>query len=379
LNSRERLANALNHHEPDRVPIDLGSIVTGITTAANDEVKKYLGLESDDPVVDRIQQLAQPSEALLRRLRVDTRYLMLKPPHNWMDLELDDQTYEDEFGVQRRAAVNTDGRLLYYDFVSHPLSNVESVADLAKYDWPDPRDPARFEGLESLAREMYERTEYGLIVNAGGGIFEPSWYLRGFMRFLEDLLTDPPLADALMDAMMEYQLALFEEILSRVGPYVSVVFTGSDLGTQRAPLISPQLYRDLIRPRDMKFCELVRMKTDAKIFYHSCGSIYPMIPYLIEAGIDILHPVQPLAAEMGDRKRLKREFGDRLVFWGGFDQQHVLPFGTPEEVRQEARKLLDDFMPGGGFVFAAGHNIQYKVPPENVLTLFDTVYDYGRY
>ncbi len=379
LNSRERLVTALNHEEPDRVPIDLGGIVTGITTGANEALKAYLGIESDDPVVDRVQQLAHPSDPVLERLQVDTRYIYLQASRDWQDVELPGNTYEDEFGVRRKAAFNPEGRLLYYDFVSHPLSEIETVADLAKYKWPDPHDPARYEGLEEAARRMYEETNYGVIANVIGSVFEFSWYLRGYIRFFEDLLINPDLIGALLDAMLEHQLALMDEVLSRIGPYVSVVMTGTDLGTQRAPTISPKLYRSMVWPRYKKLWDFIRSKTEARIFYHSCGSIYPMIPYLIEGGVDILHPVQPLATDMGDRARLKREFGDQLTFWGGFDQQHVLPYGTPDEVREEAKRLLDAFMPGGGFVFAAGHNIQSDVPPENVIALFDTVLEYGKY
>ena len=124
---------------------------------------------------------------------------------------------------------------------------------------------------------------------------------------------------------------------------------------------------------------MIKRKTNAKIFYHSCGSIYPMIPHLIEGGVDALHPIQVKAADMEDRKRLKREFGKDITFWGGFDQQEMLAFRSADEVRDEAKRLLDDFMPGGGFVFISGHNIQYGVPPENVMALYDTVIEYGKY
>jgi uroporphyrinogen decarboxylase len=379
MNSRERLLTTLNHHEPDRVPIDLGGIVTGITTGANEALKAYLGIESEEPVVDRVQQLAHPSEAILERLHVDTRYIYLKASRDWQDIELPGNSYEDEFGIRRKAAFQPGGRLLYYDFTSHPLSDIETVADLARFKWPDPHDPARYAGIEEIARQMYEETGYGIIANVIGSIFEFSWYLRGYVHFFEDLLVNPELAGALLDAMLEYQSALMAEVLARIGPYVSVVMTGSDLGTQRAPALSPEVYRAIIWPRYKKLWELIRGKTEAKIFYHSCGSIYPMIPDLIDGGVNILHPIQPMATGMGDRQRLKREFGAHLTFWGGFDQQQVLPFGTPQEVRTEAKRLLDAFMPGGGYVFAAGHNIQADVPPENIIALFDTVNEYGRY
>jgi len=383
LDSRTRLETTLAHSEPDRVPIDLGSIVTGITTGANATLKHHLGIISDDPVVDRIQQLALPSSQLLERLHVDTRYIYLSASRDWHDIELPDNSYQDEFGVRRTAAFHPEtGHLLYYDFArenAHPLAQAETVADIAAFQWPDPHDPARYAGLEEKARQMYETTDYAIIVNAIGSIFEFSWYLRGYIQFFEDLLLRPKMVEALLDAMLELQSALFEEILSRVGSYVSVVMTGSDLGTQAGPAISETVYRQLVWPRYVKLWRRIKDKTSAKIFYHSCGGIEPMIKHLIEGGVDILHPVQPLARGMGDRKKLKRAYGEHITFWGGFDQQRVLPFGTPDQVREEAKRLLDDFMPGGGFVFCAGHNIQTGVPPENILALFDTVYEYGRY
>jgi uroporphyrinogen decarboxylase len=379
MNSRERLLAALNHQEPDRVPIDLGSIVTGITVSANESLKAALGWPADDPVVDRVQQLARPSEELLRRLEVDTRYLYTRAARDRHDVELPDAVYEDQFGIRRKAAFDASGRLLYYDHAGHPLADAEGVSDLANYRWPDPHDPARYEGLEEEARSLFERTDYGVIVNVIGSIFEFAWYLRGFERFFKDLILQPALAEALLDAVLEYQIAQFGELLRRAGPYVSVVLTGADLGTQRGPLISPERYRKVVWPRYLKFWQFIRGKTTAKIFYHTCGGILPLIPFLIDGGVDAIHPVQPLAAGMGDRRHLKREYGRSITFWGGFDQQQVLPFATPERVREEARRLLDDFMPGGGFVFAAGHNIQAGVPPENVLALFETVLEHGRY
>ena len=379
MNSRERLVTSLDHKEPDRVPIDLGGIVTGITTGANKALKSYLNIESDDPLVDRVQQLSLPSDAVLERLYVDTRYIYLQASRDWQDIELPDNKYQDEFGVIRKAAFNADGWLLYYDFVGHPLSDAETVADLAKFKWPDPHEPSRYEGIEEAARKMSEETEYGVMANVISSIFEFSWYLRGYMRFYEDLILHPNMIRALLGMMGEYQRALMSEVLDRIGPYISVVMTGSDLGTQRAPAMSPEVYYSLVWPEYKKLWDLIKSKTDAKIFYHSCGSLYPMIPYLIEGGVDILHPIQPRASEMGDREKLKREFGDKITFWGGFDQQHVLPHGSPGEVREETKRLLDAFMPGGGFVFAAGHNIQTDVPPENVIALFDTVREFGVY
>ncbi len=183
--------------------------------------------------------------------------------------------------------------------------------------------------------------------------------------------------------MLEYQSAMFGEILDRAGPYVSVVMVGEDLGTQRGPVISEEVYKRIVWPRQKKFYDFIRSKTDAPLFYHSCGSIVPMIPHLIDAGINALHPVQPMAAGMGggkgEREWFKKEYGGKITFWGGLDQQGVFPFGTPEEVCDATKRLLDAFMSGGGYVFCTGHNIQKGVPPENVLAAYDTAYQYGRY
>ena len=382
MNPRERVERALKLKAPDRVPIDMGSIVTGVTTAANDALKAKLGIRTEDPVVDRIQQLALPSDELLDRLHVDTRYVYLSASRDWSDIELPDNCYRDEFGVTRKAAFDPkSGQLLYYDFVpgTAPLAGVQTAQEMAKIPWPDPHDPARYAGLEEKARELHDNSEYAVIVNAIGSVYEFAWYLRGYQQFHMDIAADPAIAEALMDGMLAYQSAMFGEILDRAGKYVSVVMVGDDLGTQRGPVMSPETYRKLVWPRQKKFYDMIHSKTDAAIFYHSCGSVVPLIPHLIDAGINALHPVQPLARGMGDRRRLKKEFGGKITFWGGFDQQRVLPFGTPEEVREETKRLLDEFMPDGGFVFCTGHNIQRGVPPENVLATYETVYEYGRY
>ncbi len=379
MEAHERFTAAMEHREPDRVPIDLGGMVTGISTGASAALKARLGISAADEIADRVQQLAIPHPDILERLHVDSRYLYLKASRDWQDVELSDDSYRDEFGIIRQAAFRSDGHLLYYDFIGHPLSEARTVADIAAYSWPDPHDPARYAGLEKSAQAIREGSDKGLGVNIIASLFEFSWYLRGYVSFFEDLMLNPRLAEAQLDAMLAYQTALLGEVLDRVGPYATFINTGSDLGTQRAPMISPEVYRELIWPRYRRLWDFIHSRTEAKIFYHSCGSIVPMLPLLIEGGVDAVHPVQPAAEGMGDRSRLKREFGADITFWGGFDQQDVLPFGTPEQVREAARELFDDFMPGGGFVFAAGHNIQADVPPENILALFDAADELGRY
>jgi uroporphyrinogen decarboxylase len=377
--ARDRFTTTMEHREPDRVPIDLGGEVTGISMGASAALKARLGIDAPDEVADRVQQLAIVDERLIERLHVDSRYHYLKPSRDRHDVELSDDSYMDAFGMTRRAAVRPDGHLLYYDMVSHPLSEAKTVGDLARYSWPDPHDPARYVGLEEAVRDILEGSEHAVAINSIASVFEYSWYLRGYAQFLEDLMTNRMLAEAQLDAMLEYQIALVGEVLDRVGGQLTFISTGSDLGTQRGPMIDPEVYRTVLWPRYRKLWDFIHARTEAKIFYHSCGSIVPLIPLLIEGGVDAIHPVQPGAAGMGDRARLKREFGADITFWGAFDQQDTLPFGTPEQVRDAARELFDAFMPGGGFVFAAGHNIQADVPAENILALFDAAEEFGRY
>jgi uroporphyrinogen decarboxylase len=360
------------------VPIDLGGMVTGISTGASANLKVHLGIDEPDEIADRVQQLAIPHSEILDRLHVDSRYLYLRASRDWKDVELTEDTYRDEFGIVRQAAIRPDGHLLYYDFIGHPLSEARTVEELARYQWPDPHDPARYAGLKEAGQAIRD-SDQALGVNIIASLFEFSWYLRGYVGFLEDLLTNRKLAEAQLDAMLEYQMALVGEVLDRVGPHATFINTGSDLGTQRAPMINPEVYREVIWPRYRQLWDFIHSRTQAKIFYHSCGSIVPLIPMLIDGGVDAIHPVQPRAEGMGDREMLKREFGADITFWGAFDQQDTLPFGTPDEVRSAARELFDTFMPGGGFVFAAGHNIQADVPPKNILALFDAADEFGRY
>lgn len=373
LTPRERVAKTLKHQEPDRVPIDIGGgVISSLTVVANERLKRYLGISSEDPLVDRIQQLVRPCEEVLKRLHCDTRYLYLKAPSGWADKELANGLYEDEFGIRRKRAG------YYYDMVDHPLKQAQEPKDLENYPWPDPHDPSRYEGLEE-ARQLYENTDYALVVNVIGSIFELSWYLVGYTKFLIDLLVNPALAEALMDRVLEHNMGLFEEVLDRTGSYLSYVLTGDDVGTQQAPTMSPELYRRYVKPRQKKLIQFIKSKTQAPVLYHSCGAVYPLLEDFIDMGVDIFHPAQPRAHGFEDSAKIKREYGRRLSFMGGIDQQQVLPFGTVEEVKEEARRAIEAFAPGGGYIFNPSHNIQGDVPPENILALFDAAWKYGEY
>jgi uroporphyrinogen decarboxylase len=265
----------------------------------------------------------------------------------------------------------------YYDIARHPLQEA-SVDDLQRYPWPDLAHWSRFAGLREKAQAI-QAAGKAVVALSGVSPFEFSYMLRGMDRWFLDLAADPTFSRALLGKLTDLMRSGLERLLDAAGDYIDVVIMGDDLGSQKGPLLSTAMYRQLIKPCHVELCRAIKARSDAKIFFHSDGDIYPLLNDLIEAGIDLLNPVHVSARNMGDTARLKREFGDRLAFCGGIDTQSVLPHGTPEEVRREVRRRIKDLAPGGGYILAAVHCIQPDVPPENVCAMFEEAIRAGRY
>ena len=379
---RERVQLALNHQEPDRIPIDLGAtIVSSISTRTYNELEKHLGLPAEEvKMLDYIQQLPYVSETLLKRFDVDFRMVQL-PAATTSGLEIfeegDYYAFFDRWGAKLHMP-KTGG--FYFDWVDYPIKEPTMEA-LDAYRWPQP-DPEEVNAeLGRLAKHLYETSDYALVGSAviGGGIFEQPSRVMGMQNFLMSLLSEPAFADRLMGTITDIYIESCNRYLDQVGPYIQVFTYWDDMTGQNGWLIKPELYRKMIKPKQKRLVEAIKKKTDAKIFFHCCGAARDLIPDLIEIGFDILNPVQVSAKGM-DTKELKAQFGKDIVFWGGgVDTQRVLPFGKPQEVVDEVKHRIDDLAPGGGFVFAAIHNIQAQVPPENVVATFDTALQYGRY
>jgi uroporphyrinogen decarboxylase len=310
---------------------------------------------------------------LLRKLGVDFRFIYAKAPKNSKPIEYSDDSFRDEWGIRSRRPPGG----YWYDMVDHPLQEA-NLEDLDNYQWPDPTDVRRFEGLEKEAKKLYEETDYALATSLAGSIYEQSWYLRSYPKFTFDLYRNPTFAEKLMDKILEFHMAFFDRFLDSVGQYVQIVFVGDDLAEQKGPAIRPSIYRNLIKPRHRKLYQFIKSKADVKLCYHSCGSVVPFIDDLVEMGVDILTPVQVSAADM-NTKRLKNDFGDRISFLGGVDTQRVMPFGTVDDVRDEVKRRVEDLAPAGGYILGAVHNIQPEVPPENILAMFDAARKYGSY
>ncbi len=271
-----------------------------------------------------------------------------------------------------------DDEPYYMDISNSPLANA-TIADVQQYPFPRGNDPGRFAGLRERALQLKNDTPYAVVSGISGVVYEICWYMRGLEQWFMDTMTNPEFCEALIDRTCQYWLDWFDGFLPEVGDVVDVIMIGDDLAGQTGPLFNPDFYRDVVKPRHKRLVQHIKGRTDAKIWYHTCGACQAYIPELIDNGIDILNPVQISAAGMAPQM-LKDTFGDKLTFWGGaIDAQHVLPMADPARVRDEVRKNLAIFKPGGGYVFNNVHNIQAGVPPENIVALYDAAYEFGFY
>ncbi|MBI1928401.1 hypothetical protein HYR99_29680 [Candidatus Poribacteria bacterium] len=261
-----------------------------------------------------------------------------------------------------------------------PLADAESPADIERYPFPDPVDDGRFAGLREVAEQGRAEGRAFVLGGICAGMLEMGQWMRGYENFFCDLAGNRPLAEAFCDKIIELKMCYWEKVLPLVGDLVDVIQEGDDYGGQNGLQVSPQLWREMFKPHLAQLLpQIKKLAPHVFIFFHSCGSIRDIIPDLIEVGVDVLNPVQVGAANM-DSKQLKQEFGDELSFWGGgVDTQFVLPNGTPQQVRDEVKRRIDDFAPSGGFVFNTVHNIQADVPPENIMAMREAVREFGQY
>jgi uroporphyrinogen decarboxylase len=377
MRSRERVLAAANHQEPDRVPVDIGGgSSTSISVEGYENLKHYLGINSAARTMSKLFRVALLDEVVMKRLGSDCRPLRGGSPVRWRPPPTHPGTTTDIWGVTWKQVFRDDG-CYYWDVIRSPLAQAD-VEDLDGYAWPDVSDPGLTAGLAQEARTLYEGTEYAIEASSGFASFwELATYLRGYEQLLIDLVGNPDFVTALMARLLEINIAGTGRFLAEAGPYIQIFRAADDLATQRGLLMSPRIFRKLLKPFYQKYFDFVKTHTAAKILFHSCGNITDLVEDLIETGMEILNPVQVSA--MPDTAALKSRFGGRVVFWGGVDTQHIMPYGTPAEVQHEVRRRISDLGSGGGFVLAAVHSIQPDVPPENILAMADAAQKYGRY
>jgi uroporphyrinogen decarboxylase len=377
MTPRQRVWAAINHQEADRVPLDIGGgNSTSIVVEGYDRLKRHLGVSGETREVNKAFRIARLDEEVMQRLGSDCRPVTIKGPAKWSPPPAEPGTFVDIWGITWRQASYGDG-CYYWELYRHPLAEA-TISDLDHYAWPDPYDPGFIASLAEETHALYENTHYALMADSGfKSLWEVGYMLRGLEQFLMDLVLNPEFVTAVMDRVLEINLAVTGRFLGAVGPYIQVIRAGDDLATQKGPLMSPRSFRTLLKPYYKKYFDFVKSKTGAKLFYHSCGNVVDLLDDLIEIGVEIINPVQVSA--MGDTKALKARFGDRVVFWGAIDTQHVLPAGSVADVEAEVRQRIRDLAPGGGYVVAAVHNIQPDVPPENIVAMAEVTRKYGAY
>jgi len=408
MTSRERILASIDHREPDRVPVDLGATPSsGISAVAYGRLKQHLAIPNGHTrVYDVVQQLAQPEEAILDRFGIDVVDIgrtFNGRDEDWYDTTLCDgqvAQYPAWFRPERQMdgssiARHTSGVEIarmpaggaFFDQTCFPfvdgypdgLEGLDEAmgkvlwAALPQSPWDHAQEPGFWGALRERALALRRSSDRALMIGVGCNLFEWGSFLRRLDNFLVDLLMSPAQVERLLDALMERHLATLEKVCAAVGDIADLVRFGDDLGTDGGPFMAPATYRRFFKPRHARLCDYVHRNSRMKAFLHSCGSVYLLMPDLIEAGYDVINPVQTSARDM-EPERLKREFGKDLCFWGGgCDTRRVLNLGTPAEVRDHVRRRIEIFAPGGGFVFNTIHNILPEVPPENVVAMFEAL------
>ncbi len=383
MTSKERMIKTLNHEEPDKVPYDLNStLVSGIHHIAYNRLREYLGLQPrETELFDRVQGLARVHDDVLERLEVDTRGVLTGSPFGW-ELKLEEtDKYEQFTDVWQITWRRPKPYGLYYDMVAHPLKGA-TLDDVKNFEWPDPKDENRLQGIKEEAATLAESDCLVVLGTVGMtvGLLQTFQWLLGYEDSFYDLAAEPELTSYLIAKLAELDIIFWEWAIPYLGDDIKVVLYADDFGMQTGPVFSYDMFKRYFKPWYSKIFQIIKkQRPELYIFFHTCGSSRFIIPDLIESGVDILNPVQYTSKDM-DPVQLKKDFGNDITFWGGgIDTQKILPHASAGEVKDEVRKRIEDFAPGGGFVFNTVHNIQPDVPPENIMAMWEALQEYGQY
>ena len=370
MKPRERLQSTLRHRTPDRIPADFGGgPATLIHPTAYAHLLEHLGLPPEHVIASNHGegQVVRPSNAVLERFEIDVRGIDLPGPGVAETRGAAGESYIDSWGVTWRKAEPKAPYLA----IRGPLQSLDwpTEADASSFPHPDKEDPRWTAGLRERCLAIRKAGDHALVLNLGNVTFALAQRVRGFTEMFEDLLLNPRFSAAFMERITEVVCGIIATALDDVGDLLDCVSIADDMGMQQQPYMRPELYRKMVKPHHLRVVETIRRHTDAVVILHSDGSVVSMIPDFIDIGIEVLNPVQVSAAGM-DTAVLKREYGADLTFWGAIDTHRVLPYGSPDDVRDEVRRRIDDLGTDGGFVIASVHNIQAETPPENVVAMF---------
>ena len=366
MTARERILAALACRPTGVVPFDIGGTkVTSLNVHAYKNLVDYLGLDLPAEWGHYRSQRVHLPDFVATFLGGDVRRVHVPPS------PVTDPVQLDEWGTEWTQAA--DGP---YFASGAPLRDAQSIDDFRRHSWPSPESLLPVAALADAARELRGRTDCAVCLDLPDCVVHTTQFLRGFEQWLVDTALDRPLLAYLMDTVVDIYVAAVVPLLRAVGDAADLVLICDDVGTQGGPLVSPAVYRELIKPRHRRILAAIRSASPAHILFHSCGSVDWLLGDLVDMGVSAVNPVQVSARGMEPR-RLKREFGDQLCFWGAIDTQHVLPFGTPDDVREEVRRRIDELAAGGGYVIGSVHILQPEVPPQNILALAEAAHVHG--
>jgi uroporphyrinogen decarboxylase len=381
MTPKERVLTAIAHEEPDRVPIVLGvSNATGVKMQTYRAVKDLLGIEAPDEYLYDWPELgtAAVDEETMRRLHSDVRGVLdlepahvrdrnrRRPPHS---------DFIDSWGSGQKEV----GTGEWFPLV-HPLAGATTIEEIESYPWPDMDDPTRVAHVADEARRLADENEFAIIATPWLLFpLERAFAMQGMDKFLVNMVIHPEFCTALLWKIQGLCKQLMGHFLAALGPNVDIIKIGDDLGTQESLLMSPTMYRDVLGPVHADWIEFIKARTDAKLFFHTDGDVFPLIEDFIEMGVDILNPIQTSAGKMSDLGALRDRYGSRIAFCGAIDTQRILPHGTAEEVRHEVKRVIDILGPGGGYLVSSVHTVMNDVPAENLLAMVDAVEEFGRY
>ncbi len=381
MTSRERVLAAMSHEEPDRVPIVLGvSNATGIKMKPYRELKQLLGIEADDEYLYGWPELgtAAVDGATMVRLGSDVRGVLDLEPASVLEWNAARPPHADYINSWGSGA--TEIRPGEWFPMVCPLASATTVAEIEDYPWPDMDDPTRVAHVATEAARIAAEDRYAIMATPWLLFpLERAFAMQGMDTFLMNLALHPEFAEALLWKIQERCKVLMGHFLAALGDNVDIIKIGDDLGTQESLMMSPDMYRRVLKPIHADYIRFIRERTHAKVFFHTDGDVFPLIDDFVEMGVDILNPIQTSAGKMSNLEELKARWGDRLTFCGGIDTHRILPTGTPDEVRAEVRRVIQILAPGGGYMVSSVHTVMDDVPAENILAMVDAVEEFGTY
>jgi len=382
MTSRERVLTVLDHKVPDRVPIVLGvSNATGIKMAPYRGLKKILDISAPDEYIYDWPELgsAKIDDETMRRLRNDVRGVLDRFPADVYKRNNKREPHTPCIDDWGSGQIEIEPGIWFPGL--HPLAEATTITEIEEYNgWPDMDDPTRFEHVADEAKKLADEDEFAIMATPWLMFpFERAHAMQGMDKFLLNMAMYPDFAEALLRKNLSLCKQLLGNFLTEIGDNIDIIKIGDDLGTQDRLMISPKMYRRLLKPIHAELIDHIKKFTKAKIFFHTDGDVFNLVEDFIEIGVDILNPIQTSAGKMANLEDLKSLYGKDLVFCGAVDTQQILPHGTPEEVRQEMKRVINILGKGGGYMVASVHTIMHEVPPENILAMVNAVEEFGYY